>query len=1175
MSSPKLTDINWDAAAAAAGGGLTPAHAAQVLSLSALYTPDYPTAAARLRRAARMEPLNPLHTLRRALLLARFGDTARAEAELKSLKQALPDSPLLDYLRGLLALRAGRPEQARAIGKTLETAHPDFAHGKFLRAEAQVVLATKTSAIEKQLVSLPAEPRHEPLWADLLTKVALLHPQGGPEQAEKYLSKKVRRGTPADEAVRRALAWARANAKELEDHLARERPGSRAEALILSCLFERLERGGDNAGAAERVAALRRRHPERAALKRLESVFLARMAVEKSGAGHNGQALPFVERCLRDQPHDQLYHQNRAALFTLLGEPGPYYEAWLALNRHQYRLVLLGAADRLTLEQVARGHRLFAQQAQGAGLAGSAVVAQRGIFRRLPASEDGGLRPVAVDREEIAADPELLRQWIHHGRAELVFRHLLLGADPHRFLLHPADRDESLARVESLSSFAESLSTLVPEEGELLAEALAARWRDAAGRTRTRYAAELPDADVDEEVLQLRLHHLELLGALALFCLQWRPGAHQLATAEELLAFVRAERAFFDDRLLSLARRQNGSETSYPVLVLADHVRRFTGIENDAPLPPEQRRAAVDALMTHLLRGMAGAAYEAAAGTQKEQVNRAMSYIDRARACNPGDVYVELAAARYLVVGDFHDEAAAALKRFHRLVAPDEQDLLADAEQVEQILRERREKGGGKRRQMTNDPEEEDAGRGGEERITELEQELDRAPSSWRLYEEMVRELEMLGRFDEAVDWADRAVAHCLSRALQMNARALAIEARALRTLAADHPRAARLYPVGAHEPARKALESVAAAGELDYALLFLLGRCELAAGSPAAAREAFGRAAACCDRLLHRAVLRHLTDGIDNAYLAVARASVNSSLQDKSPDEAVREAASVFARLQDPAAWLVDFARVFYSATLGRIGSAQEPLAPQRVTGFDAPWLGRLNEILAQEDDVARALAIATLAVEEHPPSRQQAQALCERVRTLQRQLALTEALNVAGRLLKERRFEEALAAAEDLDPSFAAEPRFMRLRVLALLGLNRFDEADLLMEQATDGTAGAELREFVSGYPTLAFRQRMAAAQRLLHEAQAEKAAAVLAGARPTNDGEAADLAYCLAFGLTLSSYQLRRQRREADARARVLRAMDLLEPHLRGAGAGGRPHLVELYDRLDKESETYGRA
>jgi hypothetical protein len=146
------------------------------------------------------------------------------------------------------------------------------------------------------------------------------------------------------------------------------------------------------------------------------------------------------------------------------------------------------------------------------------------------------------------------------------------------------------------------------------------------------------------------------------------------------------------------------------------------------------------------------------------------------------------------------------------------------------------------------------------------------------------------------------------------------------------------------------------------------------------------------------------------------------------------------------------------------------------------------------------------------------------------------------------------------------------MRLRVLALLGLGRFDEADVVMGQAGDDE-GAGLRDFISGYPSLVFRQRLTAAHRLLQDAKVDDATTILEAARPTNDIEAAGLAYCRAFSLTMSARQSRHQRRDEEARSRVMQAMDLLEPHLRRADANERSHLVELYDRLEKELETYG--
>jgi hypothetical protein len=1178
MATLRLSDVDWNAAIAAAeagDNGRAPAeYCAPVLSLSALYTPDFQTAASHIMRACRLEPLNLLHQLRKALLLARFGDLAQATAELDRLKQVLPETPLIDYLRGLLALRAGSPEKARSIAGTLETAHPNFIYAKFLKAEAQVILANKIGTLEKHLMPLPVGPQYESLWADLLTKVALLHPQGGPAQAQKHLDKKVPAGSAANTAVRRAIAWASASVEELEGYLANEAPGSRAEELILTCLVERLSLKDDNVGAYKTLAALRLRHPARPALKRIQSAFATRIAVEQAGKRGAAKreyeyALRLIERCIREQPHDQVYHQNRAALFTLLRESGPYHEAWAALNRHQYRLLLLGMMDPFTVTQAARSHRLFAQQARGGGQTGPAFQFQRSIFRQVLNREPGELKRFTVNQDEIAADPDLLRQWLHHSRAELVFRHCLLGDNPHRIFLHPSDRDEATARADSLGAFAESLATLVPDEGAALAATLAARWHEDAKGIHTRYGAAHEEGD--DDVLKLQLQHLELLGDLALFCKQWQPDSRQLALAEDLLDFVRAERAFFDEAVLFGLERRKDVETPFPILVLSHHVRRVTGMEKDKSLTQEQRYAAIDSLMADLLLRMSSSAYSMDSPSQKERVNRAMALIERARACNPTDPDIELGAARLLVIGEFYEEARSALDRFHRLASPDDYEALTDAEKLERILKEKRKEGSGSKRRV-REFEEADGDEGREFRIAELERELDRAPASWRLYEDMVQELVKVGRFDDAVVWADRSVAHCLSRALQMNARALAIEARGLKALSEENATAARLYAVGAHDPALKAIESLTAATQPDYTLLFLLGKCQLAADHPAEARQSFGKAAGLCERQLHRTVLRHLTNDIDNAYLGVARSSVNAALQDGLVQDAIEEAAAVFTRLQEPAAWLVDFARVFYNAALARLGTASpRPTAPRISVG--AAWQDRLNAALLSEEDAERALAIATLAAEAHPPSRQQAQALCERIRTLQRQSLVADSLNAAGRLLTDRRFEAVIEMLDHLDSTIAREPRLMRLRVLALLGLCRFDEADAAVKEMS-ADAGSELRDFIADYPSLAFRQRLAAAHRFLHEAKIDDSSAVLDGAAPSTAKEAADLAYCRAFGLALGAYQLRQQRRGEEARARFLQAIDLIEPHLNDARIGGQLYIAELYDRLEKDLEAYAR-
>lgn len=1165
-----LENVDWNAALAALNKSAERNnlasfnHFAQLLSLSALYSSDFQTAAQRLKQARRQEPLNPLHEFRGILLLAKFGETSQSAAALDRLKQKLPQTPLVEYMRGLIALRDGRPEQARSIAKTLETSHPKFVYGKFLKAQAQIVLSNKPGTLEKNLINLPFGSQFDSLWADILTKLALLHPKDGPKQAQKYLDKKITANSAAYTAVKRAIDWASGSVEELENYLEKEAPGSRAEDIVLSCLVEQLKQKENNPAAVETIAALKRRHPERIALKRIQSVFIARLAMEKSGAGEHEHALRLIEHCLREHPYDSIYYQNLAALFTLLRERDSYHEAWALLNRHQYRLILLGMSGAETIAQTARSHRLFAQQARGYGE--KKTTSGRSIFRQTVSDEQDQLKRISVNRDEIAADHDLLRQWIYHSNAEMIFRHCLLADNPDKFFLYPRDRDEALTRCKALTASAEALSTLVPEEGALLAGKLIIRWQQIAGKISTDYRAKQEDAG--DEVWQLQLHHLALLGDLSLFCLSWQPDSNQIRLAEELLNFIHSEKPFFDEKVIYRFEQQTEIEIPYPVLVLIDHFRTVLGLEKEVELTPEQRAVVIDSLIAELLLHMSGSAYNQD-GSQKERANRALSYLDRARECNPTSATIELESAQILILGEFYDEAQASLQRFYRLVNPDEHELLSDAEKLEQIIKEKRKENPSQKR---NKRESDDLIiEKGETHLTEIEKELALSPTSWRLYEEMVQELVKAEQFDEAVIWADRAVAHCLSKELQMNARALAIEARGLKALSREHPKAALLYASGAHEPARKAIQSLDEE-QLDYKLLFLLGRCQLANETPDKAQETFKKAMSLCERQLHWTVLRHLTDNIDNAYLTVARNSVNTSLHEGAIEEAVAKAAALFAQLQQPAAWLIDFARIFYNTALTQLGTARPSLTVPEIS-IKAEWSERLNKSLLHQNDIERALALTELAEDVHPSSSAQGQALKKRIQTLKQQIAMSEALNDASRLLNDRKFEEVLAYLERLDETIAGESRFIRIHVLALLGLNRFEDADVLIKESTENVS-SELRNFIEEYPNLIFRQRLAIAHRCLREAKINDAREVLKNAVATNNKQAADLAYCRAFGLVMYGYQLRRQNRNGEVRDQFSQAIDLLEAHLNDADTNGQSHIIELYDKLEKELEAYDR-
>ena len=1182
MAAPLLSRVRWSAAVdAAAQQPAANLSQAELLSLGALYALEFETAQRQICEAIRREPLNPVHEFRRALLLARFGDLAGASARLEKLKEKLPTVATLDYLRGLFALRAGKVEKARGIAGSIESTHPGFVPGKFLRAEAQIVAAAKARVVERYLTALPAGKRWDGLWADLFCKLALFHPSEGPELVQKYLDKKLGKESPARALVQMALAWSGATARELVEHLAQQAPGSHGEALVLECLGDRL-RAEKPESALRLLTGLRKSFPERAAVRRLYDATLTQMAAELSAAGRQEEALRLVERCLRDQPQDTVYYQNRAAIFTLLREAGPYHEAWAALNAHQYRLALLGSFDSVSVGQIVKAHRLFAQQARGG------TKEARGVFRVV--EDDTGEGPrVVTNVDEIAADPDLLRQWIHHSKAELVFRHALLGSEGRIVLLDPDDRDEAAARASSLASLCDSLQVLAPQEGAALAGILVERWQTLASTVRTRYQTAKPKAapaegespedsgDAGEqqqaaptaaprmpELDRLKEEHLIALADLCLVCYQWRPEYGHFWIAEDLLAFTLTEIPFFDDKLLAEVLKRH--DAPYSVQVLAGQLRKATGPKG--PITAEHKKRAVENCVAELLRTMALSSYNGHSGEAKDAAGRALEYVDRARALNPTDSMIELTASQLFLAGEFYEDCRRALERFRRLAAPEDQKSIEQADKVEEHLRERKKEGkaGGKRERVADADR---AVQGSQFQIKEMELDLDRSPGVFRLYDELVRELALAGRFDEAIQWADRSIAQCLNRADQMNARGLAIEARGMRALAMVNPRAARLYAAGAHEPARKALVAVGDSGKMDYALLYLLGRSELAVGLPEEARGRFRNAEQICERQLHRTVLRSLAANVDTAYVAVARTAIDNALQDGAVGDALEEAAAVFQRLQSPELWLADFARVYYSVALSRTGAAGGPPPAIQV---QTAWQGRLKEALAKETDADRALALAALAAEVHPPSARQAQVLAERTRSLKRRIAAAQILNRAGTLLSAKDFAGALSLLDAESETTAAEPRLMRIRALALLGLRRFDEADLTVEQIGRG-GGTEVRDFVDMYPSLALRQRLALAQELLREGKADEADGLLRNAVAGDRKDQADLAYCRAFAGALQGYELRRSGQAAAARNRFLSALRMIAPHRDSKGANER-HIAELYDRLEKEIEYVGR-
>ncbi len=1154
----KLEAIDWSAALRQgserhqAGGGPTRPVLADAQSLSALFTVDYAEGLGRLRRARTADPLNPLHALRAVLLRLRFGQWETALTLCQSLQEALPTS-LPTYLRALATLGQEELKRAANLAQEVLQADPQFRLAQFLQVEASLRASAKAG---RQLLSrLPSGPAFAPAWADLLVKVLLGGSEEGGKLARQILAD--RKALPAESKARalatQVLAWHDADSDQLEQALAALRPGSCAEEVLLHLVHDRVQKEA----ALKLVRRLRERFPDRPAVRRLQACLLTRRAMADAAADRYIAALRVVEGCLQLEPFETIHYQNRAALFTLMREPDAYHAAWLELNRHQYRLALLGKFSPADALQLAKPHRLFAEQARfssrspdGRRAQDSAIFAEEKV---------GDETSQVVNQKRLDEDPELLRQWIHHRRAELVFSHWALGGEARRVPLYPEDPRVARARFAGLTLATRSLATLVPEEGQLLADRVVGRWSALVGRVSTSYSPAPDDSDVQ----RLQALYMEALGDIALLCLKWSPDGRRPEIVEELLEFLDSAGPFFDESALRVALKAK-SGTPDGVLVLKGFAYKTLGLEaaRDTILTTEQCGQVIDHLGAYLLDTLSYQVYNADARAS-DRVQRALILAERARKLEPNNPEYQFTTARFLGAGGYYEDAKAIVALAQRSPRAREPAIAERLEKLRKSLEGKEEADG-----LLNPLDQVfvDMGGGVNDRVALLERELAEAPSSIQAYEDLVRVLVALGRFEDALDWSDRAMAHCLAREAQYRARLLNLEAQGLQVVAQRDQNAVQLYLNGVHRPALEIIESIPDGERRPYPLSYLLGRCLLALNRPEEARVAFESALGRCQRQLHRPILRRLAQDIDQAYLMLARRAVLQKLQVKAFDAALQEAAEMMSRLRRPELGFLDLARIHYEAALANLG--QEQPTRTRPAILEVPgWDDALSEAYAAPSDLAASRLLVCLALEVDPVSRQQAEQLGQKIEALAPQEGVAVALVRSRGLREQGRFEDALAALDATGPDAAGEARIQRQRALLLLKLERFEEADAVVEAQHDSRA-AGTAEFLATYGALAFRQRLdAAVQRFRRGSEAE-AAAILAGARPKTAEETLEWGYCRACCRTRTGYRLRQQGRKAEARQALAQALAETERLLPSARALGYARLLELYATLDDE-------
>jgi hypothetical protein len=1157
----RLDTIDWTAALRAgremaAAERLSPRAAADLESLSALFAPTFDTAIGQLARARTAEPFNPAHAARLVLVLMRFGDWNGASTLAEKLAEAAGGLALPMYLRALAALRQEEPKRAANLAADALTAHPKFWPARFLRAEA--LMRTQLKGVRKHLSDLPRGGGSVAAWADLVAKMLL----SGSDDVAKVAAPLVRdtrifpEGSRASQVVALAATLAAETPEQLEQRLAQVPEGSRAEELILLLIHDGLQ----GATAQEAVARARRiydRLSNRPAVRRLYVSVLTRLAVARASEERYTDAIRLVEACLRLEPHETAHFQNRAALFTLTRETDSYHAAWFELNRHQYRLALLGTLSPDAAARLAKPHRLFAQQARLSPAQG-AIKSDAGVFvEALRPSDAEKTKTLAVNQEKLDDDPDLLRQWIHHHRAELVFSHLALGPDARRFLLHPDNRKVARARVAGLAETAKSLAVLVPAEGQMLGASIVKQWTAAAERVTVTYAAAPDDADVKE----LQTRHVETVADLCMICLRWQPDGRRPELTNEVLAFLAGVAPFFDEKALACVIKSHPGRLPYALGLLTGYVDHLLGIESahQRALTDHERLCVTNGLAAGLLVRQAHRTYVAYRDAGNA-VPRAMAFVERARELDPKNLAALLTAARFFLMESHYDDARTVLGLAQQSPHAKDPDAAEEIEELRKVLEERRKVADkGRARDEAPGPAtapEDNVAAG-------LEGEIEKFPSNIRSYEELVAHLAATGRFADAVEWSALAMDRCSARDAQLRARSLNLEVLGLQVLAERDQNAVRLYLAGAHRPALEVISGQSASAR-PYTLSYLLGRCLLAVNQPEQARQVFESALAGCERSSHRVVLRQLAADVDQAYLQVARRNIQDKLAAGAFEEAAGEVGAMMGRLRRPEAGFIDLVRVHTAAATARLGTDIAPLARPAGAG-NGKWAERVAAAYAARSDRERARRLLDLCREVDPKADPVLDQLAQRLAALEEQAVIADTLARSGELLRAGKIPEALAALEGA-PN---EPRIVRQRALLLLKLERFDEADATAA-AVRGSTTPVAREFQSAYPGLAFRQRVATACRLIRAGSDADAMKVLGGCRPASDEEKVELGYCRGFCFAMAGYRERRKGRREEARRALTEALRAVESCVVMARAVKHTRLLELYDTLESDPD-----
>jgi len=1148
-----LSTVDWDAAIHEIAGEYGGVHAAgrrrtlaALSSLRARFTDDLGVASAAIASAQRLEPVDPLHRVRGILVKARFGNLSGAIADIEALPSGLADLPRVLVIKAFAYLHQGEASTARNTADRACQINPQYTAARFLRVEA-IIQALRKGGFDK-LAELPRSPNLEPAWADLLAKLAIRRPgdhRAVIAQLERGVLDKAGR---AGALVRSVLSWT--SPETTVDELVRSAEGqvagSRGEELVLALLASKLA-AGDPVTACTALRDMAQRNADRPAMRRAMAAALTRLAVAEASAERLSSALRIIHACVEIEPHEPAHLQNRAVVFTLLGEHEAALDAWAELDQLHYRLALLGRIDPASAARYAAPHRMFALAARL-----SPGNAQRGVFSI--EHGEGGEALLEINQSAIDRDPEQLRQWLHHSRAALAFELVALGGARDRVLLGPTTAADATARVEGLRLLVRSLGVLVRDEGPRLADRLAARFHAIAEGTPQRYQP--VSLDVEAQVVQR--HALEFCAELVRLCFDWSPDAVRTELVDEVLESLRAVGPLFDEH--ALARFVKDAEADPPNALaylqrLSWRVLEIAPEDRGVALEPHRRKRLTLVAASHLRVKLIYQRYQESGSAECEQL---AEELELARRDDPASPFLEYVAARVLTTGGFLDEATRAIAAFHK-VAKGDHPLRERVEEVQKAVDQARKDGrAGKRTQhdmaapATTTRE-----------LDARELELEEQPAAIQLYVELCHDLALANRWREAHAWAERATARCLTSASQLRARELALELLGLEVLAAADRDVVASYLAGARTAALALFDRTPVGG---VGLEYVRGQCLLAADRRLEARAAFASALDVCERGIYVAALRPLAASIEHVLLETARQEIDAACRDRRYHDAYARISERMATVAAPEPYLLELARVQFAALLVAVGTPQAPVPPPAIE-IAAPWRDALAAAVAAPDAIVRTRLILDLAMQYDAPRLRDVQALLRKLDDLSAQLATADVLERANARSAAGDFAGALDLLREVGPSGDGNPRIVRQRALVLLQLEHYEAADLEVQRLGE-IVDAVAREFVARYPKLRLNRRIAAATARLRTRDVAGARAMLEDAEPADAGQAIELAYLRACCAATEGYHRDEQGDRGAARSLLFEALRLAESCLAEARSTGHDRLLALHRKLEDD-------